>query len=46
MNLFGVSTFGNIAGRQFFTREQLRMNKYKDLYKWMIIPLVIMQLGI
>jgi len=22
------------------------MNKYKDLYKWMIIPMVIMQLGI
>ena len=22
------------------------MNKYKDLYKWMIVPLVIMQLGI
>ncbi|MEJ7848708.1 MAG: hypothetical protein WKF92_11540 [Pyrinomonadaceae bacterium] len=26
--------------------EAVPMNKYKDLYKWMIIPMVIMQLGI
>lgn len=26
--------------------DPLRINKYKDLYKWMIIPMVIMQLGI
>jgi hypothetical protein len=27
-------------------RDQTQMNDYKQIHKWMIIPMVIMQLGI